>query len=262
MQIEQLKTLQTNLMDYMLGDKQSTIAKHISQEGSIDTKTRLNIYKNAYQIRLKETIETDHPQLGIYLGDKLFDKMVAGYIKTHPSSNTSLRQFADKLPNYLQKAKPFSKHPAISDLARFERKLISAFDAEDSERFSRKELEQLPQSSWPSMLFRFHPSMQIFSCHSNAVDIWQALKQQQSPPEILNQSNHWLLWRNTDLLTEFQSISEAEQTLLRLALKGAAFEELCEALFPFVEEDQIINEILRYLFNWLEKGIVRSISTS
>ena len=127
----ELREHQQQLMAYLLG-QDSTIADHVVDQGGITTDVRLGIYRNAYRIRLRETIDVDHPVLGTYLGDELFDRMVDGYIDQHPSSFSSLRQFADRLPKFLSTNTPFSEHPQIAELARFERLLLTAFDAADA----------------------------------------------------------------------------------------------------------------------------------
>ena len=155
-----LHELQQQMMNYLTDDELS-IAQQIEDHGDISRDVRLHIYKNAYQMRLKETIDNDHPLLGMYLGDDLFDQMVSGYIKAYPSNNTSLRHFADLLPSFLASHSPFNKYPIISELARFERLLMVAFDAADTERFTQETLLDIEHEQWPNLVFRFHPSVQI-----------------------------------------------------------------------------------------------------
>ena len=81
---------------------QSSFRRHVQESGLIDVNTRLGIYKNAYQVRLQETIDTDHTVLGQYLGDDLYQLMMNDYITQHPSHQFSLRHFSDELPNFLQ----------------------------------------------------------------------------------------------------------------------------------------------------------------
>ena len=75
---------QQQLMQHLLhGD--GAIKEYIAQQGNVSTETRLHIYRNAYQERLRQTLDTDHPVTGIYLGDELFADMVAAYREHHQS---------------------------------------------------------------------------------------------------------------------------------------------------------------------------------
>lgn len=250
-----LSDLQAQMIDYLVDDKLS-IAKQVVDHGEVSRDVRLHIYKNAYQARLKETIDNDHQMLGLYLGDDLFDEMVSGYIHAYPSQSTSLRHYADALPQFLREHKPFSEHPIISELAYFERLLMFAFDAKDVERFTREKLMETPPDDWPELVFRFHPSMQIAHFDYNAVESWQALKQEQAPAPAIAKKNTWLLWRNHERLTQFRSLTLQENTLLDMMLQGANFASLCDFLLESTGQEDISQLALTYLLTWLDDGIL------
>jgi hypothetical protein len=254
-----LADLQTRFVDFLSG-KSGLITGSVADQGSIDTETRLNIYRNAYQIRLRQVLETDHEMLGIYLGDDLFEKMANGYIKTHPSNFTSLRHFGERLPEYLKQAEPFNEHPIISELALFERRLLDVFDAADAERAPLSALKEIPPDDWPRMQLRFHPSTQLFTAGWNSIESWKALKAGQDPPAAQLQGHaHWLLWRGDDLLSEFRPVDKDEFSLLSLAIEGNSFAALCESLLSRHDEDRIGAISLNYLSRWFEQGIIKEI---
>ena len=186
-----LADLQARFVDFLSG-KNELITRSIAEQGNINTETRLNIYRNAYHIRLKLALETDHEMLGIYLGDDLFEVMADGYIETHPSHFTSLRHFGDQLPEYLNKTAPFNEHPIISELALFERRLLDVFDAADAERAALSALKEIPPDDWPGMRLRFHPSTQLFTAGWNSIESWKALKAGQAPPAAQAQGHAYL----------------------------------------------------------------------
>ncbi|WP_143764412.1 HvfC/BufC N-terminal domain-containing protein [Cognaticolwellia mytili] len=250
-----LHTLQQQMINYLIDDE-LTITHQVEEHGGISRDARLHIYKNAYQMRLKETIDNDHEQLGIYLGDDLFDQMVDGYIKAYPSNNTSLRNFADALPEFLANHAPFNGYPLISELAHFERLLMVAFDAADTERFTRELLIEIPHEQWPTLVFRFHPSLQICHFNFNTVETWQALKQEKAPQPATKIANTWLLWRNKQRLTQFRSISQVEFSLLEMILKGSDFSSLCDYLLTQNLEEDVSQVALNYLLAWIDDGIL------
>jgi hypothetical protein len=254
-----LASLQQTLINYLVDDDLAVtknIMEQITDHGSISRDIRLHIYKNAYHVRLKETIENDHQMLGFFLGDDLFDQMVLGYINTYPSDNTSLRHFADKLPLFLANNIPFSDYPIISELAHFERLLMVAFDAADATRFTRDLLSNTPPEQWPELVFRLHPSVQMIHFGYNSVETWQALKQEQPPEPAKEQHSNWLLWRNNDRLTQFRSLPEQEYNLVNMILNGASFAMLCDFLLEEVTEEQASQLALNYLLTWLDNGIL------
>ncbi len=242
-------------MAFLLSGEEQ-INAHIAEQGAVNSATRLGIYRNAYTMRFRETIETDHEVLGLYLGDSLFDQMVPQYIAARPSNHHSLRQYADGLPEFLGSNNPFQEHPQIAELARFERLLLAAFDANDWSRISPEELRNKPAEQWPGMQLRFHPSLQLYASEWNAVLIWQEIKALQTPPAPLQQSNRWAIWRNEELLTEFRSISEDEYGLMSAALSGDSFAQLCEQLLESHRETEVSLVAVNYLSQWIEQGLV------
>ena len=251
-----LAQLQQTFIDYLItGDQQFT--QYVADQGSVGVETRLHIYGNAYRQRLRETIDNDHAMLGIYLGDNLFEKMVEGYITQHPSNTHSLRYFADQLPAFLQMAAPFCEHPHIAELARFERRLLDVFDAPSADSVTLEQLHTRSPGSWPTMTLRFHPSVHVFECHWNSVEIWQALKQEQVPPDAsCRTDSSWLLWRNQARLSEFVSLSDAQQAFLSAALEGKNFAEMCEVILQLADEQQASQLALQTLTQWIDAGVV------
>jgi hypothetical protein len=251
----QLRQRQQQLMDYLLTGKEG-IEQHILVQGELSSTTRLHIYRNAYQVRLRDTIDSDHPVTGTYLGDELFDLMVSAYRQQHASSHHSLRHFSDELPHFLASQTPFSDNPQIAELARFERLLLSAFDAADGAKATTAQLRSLPPEDWPALSVDFHPSVQLFESDWNAVELWQAIKEEVIPPAAKQGSEAWLLWRNAELLTEFRHLGPAELLMFNQFRDQADFATVCEALLAVEPEDQVSATAISILLSWLDSGLV------
>jgi len=255
---------QQQLMAYLQGHApmgKDHIHHHIVQQGKVATSQRLGIYQNAYNVRLKETIDTDHQILGRYLGDDLYEQMMNEFIRLRPSQHFSLRHFADPLPDFLNSQAPFNEHPQISELARFERLLLSAFDARDAGRATLDDLTQLEQDKWPSIKLRFHPSVQLFISQWNVVHMWQQLKQDHAPSEPVQERNAWLVWRNHERLTEFRPIDHIAVTMLEMFQRGKNFAVVCQALLEYLPEQEVSPSALNILLNWFELGLIQYIKS-
>ena len=257
--MSRLAELQQDFLRF-LRDQESGLVEQVLDQGGVSARTRADIYRNGYRLRLRDAVDTDHEILGRYLGDEMFDRMVEGYIDRYPSRYTTLRLFAEHLPEYLRATAPFSDHQVLAELAAFERALLFAFDAPDEGRESADVLVELPAERWPAMRLRFHPSMQLFLANWNSVEIWQALKaEREPPPAVSGQARHWLLWRNEERVTEFRPLDFSEHEVLQSALAGNEFAALCEQLTEWYAPEQVGEEALRLLQAWLAQGIVRNL---
>lgn len=251
-----LSELQSQMMSY-LTHSEMAIKEHIVDQGNVTKEMRLHIYKNAYFQRLKEVIDNDHQMLGLYLGDDLFDQMVEGYVNQYPSQVTSLRYYADHLPQFLSENEPFSSHPILAELTHFERLLLTAFDAKDVDIFRLEHLKDIKEDEWPTLIFRLHPSVQLAHYQFNTVESWQALKNEQAPEPAFIQQSTWLLWRNLQRLTEFRSLSEEELGLFQLIINGQDFSTLCEYLVERSNGDEVTQLAFEYLQTWIQQGLFR-----
>lgn len=258
--MSQLSELQQQFMQVLQGENPAKFSDAIVTQGHVSTLTRIDIYRNAYHLRLKECIEVDHEILGYYLGDELFDQMVTGYIAAYPSQQTSLRYFCEQLPTFLTKTTPFSNYPVLAELARFERYLLTAFDAPDAAVATADRLKQIPAQQWPQLHFRLHPSVQRYQSSWNAVEIWQALKQEQTPPDANPLEQSWLIWRNAERLTEFCSLDLCAYIMLDGLIHGLNYADLCEQLADHLPVEQVSEASLLCILNWLDLGIISTLS--
>lgn len=259
--MQALRELQTRFIDYLTRGT-TEMESMIQGESHVEQKTRLGIYKNAYRVRLRQAIETDHDILWAYLGDALFAEMVDGYLSSHPSHYTSLRNFCDRLPDYLASTAPFERHPIIAEIARFERLLMDVFDAGEATLEDLSTLRALNPEDWPDMRLRFHPAVQLLKTSWNSVESWKALKAETAPPVASDDSSqYWVLWRDTERLSQFRPVEEDEYNLLSLAISGEPFSMLCEALLDWYPVNEAGVAGLRYITGWLEQGLITSLET-
>ncbi|MCZ6803257.1 MAG: DNA-binding domain-containing protein [Proteobacteria bacterium] len=257
--MSRLSDIQQQFSDYLLSQSEA-IADFIVEDERVNKQTRLEIYKNAYAIRLTKCIETDHPMLGKYLGDDLFETMAKGYINHHPSHYTSLRYYCDDLPGYLDNTEPFTSAPILTEIAAFERTMLDAFDTADDKRASVEDLKSIQAEKWPAIQIGFHSSVRVFTTCWNSVESWQALKDDNTPPEAIKDSpQYWLVWRGVDLLTQFRSLTNEGHILFNYFDSGANYADVCEVLLPHVPEHQISELSLAYIFEWLSSGLIKSI---
>ncbi|UTW45216.1 putative DNA-binding domain-containing protein [bacterium SCSIO 12696] len=257
----ELAELQQRFIEFLTAvDTGSTMDDLVQDDPQLGADVRLNIYRNAYRLRLRETIDNDHEMLGFYLGDDLFEQMVAGYIQNHPSQHRSLRQFANQLPQYLATTEPFKSHPIIGEIAAFERLLMDVFDAPEANRASLEQLQQLAPEQWPQMQLRLHPSVQFFNARWNSVESWQRLRAEQAPEPATEQPDSlWLLWRSPERLSEFRSCDALEWNSLQLAVRGANFADLCAQAAEDLPEEQVGQTMAGQLQEWLRCGVVSQI---
>ena len=252
-----LRKQQSHFLNYLLGDESTEIVKDIESTTILSAKDRLNIYAYAYRSRLKEALLTDYNILASYLGDEQFDQLMNTYIDRYPSHTTSLRYFSSNIPELLQKESPFSNFQELYELAIIERAFADSFDAKDQQIVSIEGLAELAPEAWGDLQFIFQKSVQLLYLQTNSFSIWKALSEQSTPEKIISTvSTPWLLWRQSDLITHYRALSEAEETAFNLAISGESFAVICESLLQFYDEEETPLKAIIFLKSWIQEEMI------
>lgn len=222
--------------------------------------TLLRIYRQAYTARLAAALRDNFGVLPQVLGDEAFDALALAYIEAHPSQHPSIRWFGDRLPEFIAARDDLVPHPSITDLARMEWALRSAFDAPDANPIGVVALAGVPGDAWPALVFEPVPSLQVLELGWNVEPVWRALKHidpgEEAPelaePQVLAHS--LLVWRQ-GLETRWRSLDAPAARLLRGAAQGQTFGALCAIAADAVGEEQAALHAAGALRGWLEDGL-------
>ena len=254
--MNELASLQKQFQHFILSNRPG-IEGSIVQTETVSIEQRLAIYKDAYKLRLIESLTASFPAVCEYLGTKAFEEACNSYIDTYPSSYRSIRWYGDRLAEFLQDYYD-EKYSFLAEVADFEWKMTLAFDAPDSRRIEVTDMAGIPPESWGDLHFTFHPSMQRLNHFWNAIPLWQTLINDQSLPELQQdmQANPWIVWRAPDYVTQFCSLAKQEAWALDSLMGGFSFGELCEGLCEWIAVEEVGMQAASYLKNWIHRGIV------
>ncbi len=247
-----LLTTQNQFQNYLL-NKKSSFAKLIVSTKKVPAKTRLAIYHHAYHYRLIEALASNYPILKLYLGDDLFEQIAHDYIHQYPSSYRSIRWFGDNLSAFL-------REPYLAELAQFEWLQTLVFDAADSPILEINTLASLPADLWSTMRMQPHPSLQRMNTSWNSIALWQAIQDNENPPDPAQYTTPvpWLLWRS-ELINRFISLTEVEAWAIDAVLKGETFGEVCEGLCQWMDETAAGQYAACLLQKWIQSKLLKEI---
>lgn len=253
--MNELLQLQEQFQKFLLSS-QSGIHDAIVQTEAVSVETRLGIYRDAYKLRLIESLSTNFPALYAYLGTEEFNKLAAYYIDAHPSSYRSIRWFGDLLSDFIKHNYP--QYPYLAELADFEWKMNFAFDAADAPRVQIEDMAVVPPESWANLKFTLHPSLQRIHYFWNAIPLWQALTDDHELPELQQNTEpaSWVLWRTPEYILRFYSTTQEENWLLEGLSQGLSFGALCEGLCQWIKPEEVGMSAASYLKGWIQKGML------
>lgn len=220
---------------------------------------RLSIYSEAYRLRLTDALASTLPRLQQLLGKDEFAALASQYIDLSPSSHPSIRWFGDQLPRLLRRS--FPEHPWLAELASWEWAIAAAFDGADAEPVGVDALAAVAPDQWPTLQFRFHPTVQCLQMRTNAPVLFKALTAESEVPEAvtLDAPQPWLIWRE-GLKTQYRSLTADENAALEVMRAGGTFEALCDTLCAWHEVDAVPPQAAGLLKRWVVEQMIVGVS--
>lgn len=258
-QAPELASLQRAFQACLLGQSDSLLAL-LADGPNVDRRTRVDVYREGYALRLVEALEADFPGLLAIAGRQAFDTLARAYIAAHPSRHASVRWFGRHLGAYLAANPPWSASPALAEMAHFEWALGEAWDAPDAPSVPVSALLALPVDAWETLSFAAISSLRTLTLRFDVPQAWQ--QRGQAEPrglEVMAASRPvaWVVWRD-DAKVQYRALESDEADVLCGLIAGESFPQLCERLTAFGDEAETVARAAGLLRAWVEAGMVGS----
>ena len=250
-----LREIQVAFQEYLL-TQHKTIHAEIIATNQVSVQTRLDIYREAYYLRLLEVLQSDYEILHTLLGDEEFDQLGRAYINAHPSLFRSVSWFGKHLPAFIKK----NQQPFLSELAQFEWLLTESFDAENAPTVTIEQMATIPAEKWPELYFELDPSVRTCDVNWNVLQIWNAANTHDHTvsPQKIDKKTTILIWRK-DLDIQFYSLSEEQTDMLNAITAGHNFGAICESLCKWTDENTVGMLAAQLLKQFILDGILSRI---
>jgi hypothetical protein len=251
---------QQELADAIRSNGASAVSAGLLQSTAKGQAARLQIYIDAYRIRLGNALKENYPVLARLIGDESFADLAEAFLRDSPSRQPSIRWFGAALADFVAREPSASPHPSLHDLIRMEWALSIAFDGKEAEPLSVADLLAVPPESWPTLRFAPHPTLQLLALNWNIAPIWTALTADENadtePPDEL--SHHLLVWRSRQKM-HWRYSAPDEARLLAKCVAGESFASLCEVAAEYTDESAA-QTAAGYLRTWVDAGLLVAIN--
>lgn len=235
---------QRRFHDAVTGDDIPDDALDVVRDDGVATRRRLEVYANAYRVRIYDAIAAEQPKIATVMGER-FRALCKAYLAVHPTSKPSLRDAAQHLPAFLDGG-GFPEAPVwLGDLARLERARTEAFDGPEAEPLRREHLAEIPPEEVAFVKLPLVPTGQLIELTTFADEVWTALENEQPIPEepAAHTPRTVLVWRR-DTTVIHRTLAADEAQVLRALADGAMFAEACEILVENPEPAQRALQII------------------
>lgn len=246
-----LAQLQVGFKQYLFsGANEAVFADQIVGGNNIHATRRLDVYRNAYYIRLQEALAHDFPVLLALMGEAAFGREMAAYLKACPSTSPSLRYIGRQLPDYLANR----NKPQLADLARLEWAVLKAFDAGDACVLSMDDMQHILPDAWQELHFELHPSVSVLEPVNYVFTVWNAHRRNQPLPDRGTEAiTPLLVWRNQEGPVAKVLSNECHSLITSLGAR-LSFAQACEQLAAVIPSGDVAQITARCLMGLIHDG--------
>jgi hypothetical protein len=226
---------------------------------------RLEIYAYAWLERLRGVLADDFGALARVLGEPAFGALANAYLCAHPPCRPSLRDAGARLPGFLAEAPEAlatrRQVPFAPALARLERALIEVFDAADASALPHATLAAVAPERWAELRFTFQPALQqlVLGFPVDRVRAAHDRGDAELSMELAPDPTHVCVWRSNERVFH-RALDAIEAEALALALAGASFGRLCEAIAERLSDAQAPPRAAALLSRWQQDGWLAALS--
>ncbi|HKD69352.1 MAG TPA: DNA-binding domain-containing protein [Candidatus Binataceae bacterium] len=227
----------------------------IEPSRTLEPAGRLEVYADAYYLRLRGILAEDFPRVAKLLGEEAFDRLARGYLKACPSTEPSARHLGRAMAQFIAS---FEDMPAwLADLAGLEWARVDAFDAPDDEPLGMARLAEIDPAAWPQL--RMFPVRSLLTL--NAAWPVHLLWEKDIPGVLEAVRTSIRVWRRADFQVLHAPMDEHEAAAIGRLLTGSTFAEICQ-VFEDLDEQQASEQAGALLLRWLEDGIIARVEPS
>lgn len=229
--------------------KEIATARH----NSLPTATRLNVYRNAYEIRLVDATISDYKALKHYMGDAACRALIAEYVRATPSHHWDLNPYAFGFADYV--AQHHADNQPVLALAQLEAAIARALWAPESPVLDAHALTNLTPEILAETEFTLRTALCLVHVPCGAESYVHAFRSAEPLDEMPRAEEYVCVLRHP--YNVYRHMLEPTEYQLLVAISkgmpfGAALEEVAASQAD--EGAALVAALPNYLNRWFQEG--------
>lgn len=236
----------------------------IQETADLSRDLRLDIYGNAYFLRLIDCLGENFPAVKNVVGEHNFYHLAHNYLVKHPSTFKSVEDVGATLAGFISSSSKMKEFPFLADLTRLEWAAHEAFYADDVPLFDTKKLKNSTPSDWLSARFELDTSVHLLSLRFPVDKLWRDDgKWTASRLKKLHAEKCFLLvFRKPDDAVRVWSLTSEQFGLLGFLQKKKTLSQSLLLMSRTTKGKSADLPIQNWFRDWMESGVIRNIQFS
>ncbi len=152
------------------------VASYLTGNARLSPVEQLEIYREQFWFRHTSALVDDFPGLTGILGQRDWERLVEGYLRSHAPTHYSLRDLGAQLPDYVEQQTWLEHATLCADMARLEWAYIESFDAPDAAKLDPAALAAFTPEQWATARLELDPALHLLKVAYPVADLRVRLK--------------------------------------------------------------------------------------
>ncbi|MGZ5280551.1 MAG: HvfC/BufC family peptide modification chaperone [Pseudobdellovibrionaceae bacterium] len=213
---------------------------------------RLDVYAEAYFLRILDALREDFPRTVSILGESFFKNLIATYLKEHPSKTYNINEVGEHLPVFASQLAFCDEFPFLPSLMELEWQINRQTWLPSPPSQTRVSLEALGNANLEALFIVLNPSLQILMSSWPLDEMWTPLTEKNFLP--LGSETDFILFRNS-LGPQIQRLSKPQIVVLNLILEKNAFADIVE-IYQETFPNNDVRDIITWFQNWAQHQVI------
>lgn len=257
MSTSRLRDLQSNFRDFIVhGRYEDRLIGQLRASTREEAAERLDVYRNAFFIRLEAALAHDFPLCAEALGAQNFARLAGEYVLAQPSRRPSLRYLGLGFPGWLR----VHASSPVADLAAVEWAVMTVFDGPDRSAVNADRLAAWAPHDWAGLQLELMPTLTLLALASNADRVWLARGQGKN---LAASSSRWIaVSRAEGFRPRLDTLDAATYAVLAALCQEPRLAVVSERLAQQGDATELPQQIARALHTALAHGWVAAVGTT
>lgn len=235
----------------------------VAPSATLGPSERVAIYRRMYIARLVEALENDFPVLVALLGHERFHRLVSRYVARHRPRSWTLNDLGVEWPGFLARERGLPRAALVRDVARVERAMSEAFDAEVPSVLRPADAARVPAGAWAGARLEPSPSLRLLALRTDANRVVSRVREGGSVPRTSPRGPAWVaVYRRDDRVWRLdltRPMHAALSALVRGRTLAQALSAAGRALPRGREPDP--RHVRAWFAQWIEEGLFAAVRT-
>ncbi len=210
---------------------------------------QLNVYVQAYKMRLHEAVVGDYTALQHYLGADKFAQVLDNFMANVPSLHFNIGRHAAQLPAFLA-----SHADAFAvELAQFENALVQLADAAETTPLTPQHLAGITPDVFMQMVLHPRAALQLFAFMYPVNAYFAAVIAGETPAPPVPQASYVAVFRHNDTMWRLD-LNATEYAILSALFSGNTIGNALAGL-----DESAATHLTAYFSRWLHGGLLTHI---